>query len=227
MHNFNSTDYIELTEKNPDPILRQHMDAEMGMLLKVANPKTKTFIDLGAGHGRFIDKLSKLGKKVIAVEINNEMLNELTFRAEKYSNVEIIKGDITKLTNYLPENIDKPVLLLLQNTLGTVEGDWKDVLKNMRDVARSNRGEIIISLFRQEALKDWGMQLYEHNKQMSGEPDLENTDFLNGIYRSKTGYVSKWWSESNIENIKETFGGKIENELWTKNYYIGYISFFE
>jgi ubiquinone/menaquinone biosynthesis C-methylase UbiE len=218
--------YIELVEKIKDPILQEHMKVEREMIHQVQNPHDKTFIDLGAGYGRVLPDIAKIARNVISIEISPEMLHELTRRAEQYGNAKVIAGNMTKLSEILKnENVQKPVLLLLQNTLGTVEGDWKKVLHEMKKVAREKEGEIIISVFRQESLESWGIKMYSLVSGMTGEPDSEKTDFQRGIFFSKTGYASKWWNRREIEEMKRFLGGALVGERGSDEYCVMHIRY--
>lgn len=205
--------YIKLVEKTRDLILREYMDAEIEYILKnVQNPNLKTFIDVGAGYGRVISQLSKIGKNVIAVEINKKMLKELQKSAERLKNVTVIKGDanyLTKLLKKYDKMIEKPVLLSLQNTLGTAIGDPYKILLEMKQIAVAKKGEIILSLFCQESLKSWGVKMYASLKSMVGKIDNEKTDFNKGVFVSETGYRSKWWTTKERINFKNRLKGEI------------------
>ena len=95
----------------------------------------------------------------------------------------------------------------------------------MRIVAKKYKGEVIISLFRQESLKDWGIRMYSKIQEMVGEPDLLKTDFKKGIFISKTGYEAKWWNLTEIEELKDYFRGEVVNEVLTPHFAIIHISF--
>jgi ubiquinone/menaquinone biosynthesis C-methylase UbiE len=226
MRKFTAQQYIKLVENTNDGILQSHMKAEIGIISQVKDSKTKTFIDLGAGHGRILPDLAKIARNVISIECNPHMLVELKKRTKKYNNASVIEGDMQELAMLLENaDIQNPVLLLMQNTLGTIEGDYKKVLSEMKTVAQKYKGEVIISFFRQEALKEWGIKFYSTVKRMVGEPDLEKTDFENGLFVSKTGYTSKWWNASEIEEIKNSFNGKAMKEVLTPNFVIIHIAF--
>ena len=90
----------------------------------------------------------------------------------------------------------------------------------MKTVAQKYKGEIVVSLFRQEALKDWGIKMYSKITEMIGKPDLEKTYFEKGLFVSETGYTSKWWNTAEIEKMKEFFGGKLINEVLTPHFVI-------
>jgi SAM-dependent methyltransferase len=217
--------YIELVENIDDSILQSHMRAEIDVISKVGDSKNKTFVDLGAGYGRVLPDLVKIGRNVISIEINPDMIGELRKRTKMYKNAIVIEGDIQELSELLEKaDVKNPVLLLLQNTLGTIEGDYKKVLSEMKSVAKKYKGEVIISLFHQESLKDWGVKLYTKIQEMIGRPDLQKTDFKRGIFVSKTGYKSKWWNSAEREEIKNYFGGEIINEISTPHFSIIHIS---
>ena len=219
MRQYTAEKYIELVENIDDETLQAHMRSETEVISKVENSKNKTFIDLGAGHGRIFPHLVKIARNVISIELNLDMLAELKRRSLGYKNAIVIKGDIQNLSDLLTKtNIKNPVLLLLQNTLGTIEGDYKKVLSEMKSVAEKYQGEIIISLFRQESLRNWGLKLYSKVKGIVGDPDLQKTDFNKGIFVSKTGYMAKWWNSDEIKQIKDFFGGKIANEVFTPKF---------
>lgn len=226
MRKYTAEQYIKLVENIDDDILQSHMKAEIDVISKVKDSKNKTFIDLGAGYGRILPDLAKISRNVISIDINSEMLRELKKRTEIYENASVIEGDIQELSKLLEKaDVQNPVLLLIQNTLGTIEGNYKKVLSEMRIVAKKYKGEVIISLFRQESLKNWGIRMYSKIQEMVGEPDLLKTDFNKGIFISKTGYEAKWWNSTEIENLKDYFGGEVVNEVLTPHFAIIHISF--
>jgi len=185
--------YIELIEKSSFPPLQEFLNTELAVIKGVDNPREKTFIEIGAGYGRVIPQLSEIAKKVIAIELDKEMFNELRERGEKYPNVLVIEGDAQQLFNLLKNlDIQKPVLLSLCNTLGTLVGNSLEILSKMVKVAKDNKGEIIISIYTQESLKEYGIPMYNSTSALSGEPDLEKIDFQKGNFISKTGYQSHY-----------------------------------
>lgn len=225
MRQYTAEEYFQLVENFDDPIFQSWQKTEADIVSKAKDSKNKTFIDLGAGYGRVLELLAEISRNVIAVEINPDMFSRLIEHAKGYKNTEVFEGDIQNLSNILQRsNVQSPILLLLQNTLGTIEGDYRKVLSEMKKVATEYKGEIIISLLKQGALKDFGMKLYTHIAPMTGSPDLEKTDFDKGLFVSKTGYESKWWTPGEIKEIKRNFGGKIINEAQTETFYILHLS---
>ena len=225
MRKYTAEQYIKLVEKIDDPILQSHMKAEIEVISKVKDSEIKTFIDLGAGHGRILPDLAKIARNVISIEINPDMLVELKRRTKMYNNASVIEGNMQELSRLLEKSdVQNPVLLIIQNTLGTIEGDYKKVLSEMKTVAKRYKGEVILSFFRHEALKDWGIKLYSTIKEMVGEPDLEKTDLEKGLFISKTDYTAKWWTLAEIEEIKDFFDGKVVKEVLAPNFAIIHIS---
>ena len=225
MRKYTAEKYIKLVENIDDSILQSHMKTEIDVISKVRDSNKKTFIDLGSGYGRILPDLVKIARNVISIEINPDMIRELKQRTKMHKNATVIEGDVQELSKLLEKvDIENPVLLLIQNTLGGIEGDYKKVLSEMRTVAQKYKGEIIISLFRQESLKDWGIKMYSKVQEMVGDPDLQKIDFKKGIFISKTGYEAKWWNLTEIEEIKNYFGGEIVNEVLTPCFSIIHIS---
>lgn len=227
MRQYTDEKYIEVVENSSDPILRKFMVAEIDEILRVKNSKDKTFIDLGAGHGRLLPELAKNGKNIISIEVNKAMLPELERRTKKYKNAKLIQGDISQLSSLLKEeDLHRPVILLLGNTLSVIEGNSKTVLLEIKKVAQSHNGEIIISFTLAEALATWGIkELYPSFSKMVGEPDLEKTDFKKGLFVSKTGYTSKWRSKKEINKIINFFDGQVVNQVWTENWCVIHIQY--
>ena len=221
MRNFKPRLYKDLFDEWDDPVIQAHMADECKLIDLIKNKAGKAFIDLGAGHGRILPKIASLGKNVISIEINPEMFEILKVKSSRFKNSTAVLGDMTKLESILRKlSISKPVLLLLQNTLGTIEGDYSRVLSQIAKIARQYHGEVVISLYRQQALKDWGLMSYYHGQEMNGEPDLTKTYFAKGIFISKTGYTSKWWTDKEIEKIKTLLQGRLSEEIVTDTYWI-------
>ena len=218
--------YIKLVEKTKDPILQEYMKTEIDYIIRnVQNAASKTFIDVGAGYGRVIPQLSKLARNIIAVEIDKKMVGELKKRVKKLSNVTVVEGDVNQLTRLLKgcsDIIKKPVLLSLQNTLGTAIGDPYKIVSEMKKVAIMKNGEIVLSLFCQESLKSWGIKMYAGIQSMVGKIDSQKTDFYRGIFMSKTGYKSKWWTAKERDDFKKKLNGKISTLSKIPYFYIIY-----
>lgn len=154
-YNWSPQRYINLVENTKFPMLQEYQKVELDYLTSsIQSPRQKTFIDVGAGYGRVFSQLAEIAQELIAVELDSEMLSELRKRAAKFGNVRVIAGDANHLSDLLKDmDIKKPVVLSLQNSLGTWKGNYRQALEEMKRIAQEKHGEVVISLFRQETLK--------------------------------------------------------------------------
>lgn len=206
--------YKRLVEDSPNEGLQAYMEAERAFLASVEDASSRTFVELGAGHGRAVPLFAEVAHNAICVELNQDMLAELRARSESHRDVTVIDGDVQMLPHLLQGfDLASPVVALLQNTLGTIEGDERRVLGAMKQVAKGAGGDVVLSLFRQGALAGWGMEMYEQLAEMIGEPDPERSDVRAGLFVSRTGYVSKWWTDEEIDGMKAFFGGQLVREV--------------
>jgi ubiquinone/menaquinone biosynthesis C-methylase UbiE len=144
-------------EQVSNPMLLEYQQVERDYIItKVRNPKNKIFIDIGAGYGRILPWLTPIAGRIWSIESDQEMFEELQKRANKYNNVYPIQADANKFPENLHKRLNHPVFLLLQNTLGTWKGDYHEVLKEIKKVALSQQGEVIISLLNQKILDESG-----------------------------------------------------------------------
>ena len=221
MRDWDPEEYKRLVERTKDPHLREIMRREKFHIKEcVSGSKARTFIEAGAGTGRLVPFLSRLAYEVVAVEINDKMVEELEKRARPYKNVTVIHGDVIELDKLLDKHGIEPrfpVVLSMFNTLGTAEGDPYEMLNGMKRVAEKE-GEMIITLFCRYSLEDWGTKMYGKIKSLVGEPDLSRCDFKKGIFKTKESYSSKWWS---LEEMADIFT-RLETEVtieWINPYF--------
>lgn len=236
-HGWGPEAYIKAVELTDNEGLKEYMQEEKKFISdEVQDSSDKTFVDIGAGYGRVLRHLAEQAGKVINIEMDDDMFSWLSQRCADYPNSIAVKGDANQLEAVLEgQDVENPVLLSLQNTLGTWQGDRNVALDAMRSLAESKKGEIIISLFCKEALRDFGIgmyqRIYEQSKgELSTEPDLDNTDFESGTFRAKIGrenqkYESHWFSKEEREAMKERLGGELAGELETPNFHIFHIKY--
>ena len=117
-----------------------------------------------------------------------------------------------------------PVLVCLQNSIGTWEGDYKKAIEEMGKVAKEKHGEVIISAWRGELFKDYAVKIYSAIS-FIGEPDLERTNFDRGIYVGKSGYKVYWWSPEQREEILRMLGGRKVNEVLGTPFFILHVAY--
>lgn len=219
--------YIDLVENTRFPMLQEYQRVELEYIIsKIQTPQSKTFIDIGAGYGRVMSQLAGEAKRVIAIELDEEMLEELKRRAEGYRNVDVVSGNGNSLAELLKDKmINNPVLLSLQNSLGTWKGDYHLALDGMRQIAEAQHGEVIVSLLRQEAFEEQAIPMYTTLAELVGEPDLERTDTKRGVFRSKTDYKSQWWTSEQRAEMTRILGGQKAGEVLTPNFWIIHLQY--
>jgi SAM-dependent methyltransferase len=199
--------------------MQHFMRDEEYYLKTVPDAEDKTFVDLGSGYGRVVPLLSRIGRDVIAVEVNPVMYEGLEEEASWHGNVTAVQADFLKLPEILPPELRRPVFLILQNSLGTIEGgDPQEALDVVVREARQRQGELVLGLFRQPALREWGVnELYGAPERAAviGHVDPERTDLENGLFVTDTGYTSKWWTDEDLDRIRDmghVFRGAMTNE---------------
>lgn len=189
-----------------DAGFQSYMQKELEFIARIPDSRSRTFIDLGAGYGRLEDSLSKLAREVVAIELIDDMYQELDKRAERLPNVIATQADITNLEQSLKGFIlNEPVFLVLQNTLGVIDGDIQNFLRQLKTYAKANNGEIVLSLFRQEDFENWGSGVYEKAEKMVGKVDFNKSDIKRGLITTNTGYTSKWWTQEDVDKLNQDF----------------------
>lgn len=219
--------YIHKVENSSNLLFQEYQRAEVAFLTNnIKDSGQKTFIDVGAGYGRLVSYLAPVARQVIGVEIDENMAEALSERSEHYQNVKVKTGDANELNTVLKDTeIYDPVIVAAQNSLGTWKGDRNEALDEMKRLAEGRGGEIVISLLRQEALRDWGISFYATLEELAGKYDPEASNLGNGFYRTDIGYESHWFSKEEIEAMKQRLGGKVVDEVVGREFHIFHISY--
>ena len=219
VNKYNPEQYLRLVEQLHDAVLEQYMKDEVLFINNALQRNNYDVIDLGAGYGRIISRIIKRAKSVTAIELNEDMFSSLVICQKNVDNVSCLKNDITKLSEYLDiSKFNNTLFLLCQNTLGVIEGDYEEMLKEIKELAKTSNVEIIFSVFNKEVLKNYGLSLYEKLREMVGDVDLEKTNYEAGEFVSETGYNTKWWSKSEIYEFKDILNATLIDELTAKEY---------
>ena len=219
---FNFQDYISLVENTSNPMLQSFMEKEKKLIEHIENKKEKTVIDLGAGYGRALP-FFKGYCNVLAIENNREMFSELKKRTNNMEKIKAIFWDITQLFEIIEnEEVSFPIVMSLQNSLWTVDGNVKKVFSQMKKVREVYGGSVLVSFFRAKYLNTLGFELYESTMTMTGKIDYEKS-LQTGILWTESGYSSKWWSDEEIHTIIHDFWFNNKLEIWEEWFYIGYL----
>ncbi len=210
--------YRALNYSYRDKMFRMLHSDEMGLLSSIAG-MGKTLVELGAGYGRAIDESSMRYGKTIAIELDSAMHQYLSQKYSGRKDIKVIKGDATKLRELTPK-AERPVVTILQNSLGTWAGDWRKALREAIAFAKENSGEVVLSLFMRESLPTWGLSLYNYFAPLVGEYDAENSRLERGDFATKAGYHNHWWGRGERRAIKKLFSGAKVSIKSTEQYWI-------
>ncbi len=223
MRNFTADGYKQRVADD-DATMQRFMRDEEYYVESVPDGESKTFVDLGAGYGRTVPLLARVARDAIAVEVNPDMYEGLEEEAAKHSNVTAVQGDFLRLPDILPPELRNPVFLILRNSLGTIEGgDPQGALDVVTGEARERQGELVLGLFRQQALPGWGLDMYGAQESRIGRVDLERTDFENGLFVTDTGYTSKWWTDEDLDRMRGL--GHVFRGAMTEEYALLHLTF--
>lgn len=227
MRNYSANDYKVLVENINMPKFKSYIDKEIEYISnQISKSKDRTFIELGAGYGRIVPFIVGNIKNYIGVEINHEMFEGLDDYCQMYTNVESIYGNMIHLNDlFKGRSLNNVVVLLLQNTLGVVEGDLGKVKKALKKFFKYRNGDLIVSVLKSERLSDFGLEFYDNIKEISGNYDASKSDLENGVFITDSGYQSKWWKKEEVESFSKEIGGKIEDVYEGKEFYIFRIGF--
>lgn len=213
-YDWKTDEYVNLVEKTNNPFLRDFIDKELQFLCAIEKLDEKSLVDVGAGYGRVIPILSPMVNNFYAVELDKKMIEGLKKTVDNYINCSIVECDAQELRSGLEGlDIKKPIVMSLQNSLGTPYGNPYKIIDEMVRYAKEKRGEIVVSFFTQESLQNCGVPIYTSLVGLVGEIDLTRTDFERGDFIAKSGYKSHWFTEKEREMIKELIGGMIISEL--------------
>jgi len=216
--NYFTPDKYSLVESINDPQFKAYMLSEV---IKIHSSEKKgTFIDIGAGYGRIIPHIPKRFDTIISIDKNKYMISELK---KRYPTVNTIYGDATNLASIV--NIPKDSLIvILQNTLGTWNGDYLKLLKNINDCAKTSHSDVIISIFRADALKKWGLSIYSKIENLTGKINQNESNLERGLFVGYNGYSSKWFTDYEIDRIKKIMKTQ-SNDFATDKFNIMHFSY--
>lgn len=221
---WNALDYLIGVESLQVRWFQEYQVIERSLVQAVPELPRRTVIDAGAGEGRMLSHLADRTGEIVAVELNQEMFSVLEKRVLAYSNVIALNGDFTRLESLLGgKDICKPLVLCLQNTLGTVTGNLWDAICQFRKVAESKGGDVVISVFNAEAFEEYGIPFYEalsRRTGMIGKIDFKRTDKSAGKLVTSTGYKSQWFDPGLRQKIREKLGGELAGEYRAKQFTI-------
>ncbi|HEX5796983.1 MAG TPA: hypothetical protein VFX86_01185 [Candidatus Saccharimonadales bacterium] len=214
--------YIAEVENGTDNGLQDYQQRELEFVLATPDLSERTVIDVGAGYGRVLPKIAPHAQKYIAVERDENELVELRRRAADQNNSMVIEGSGNYLAELVPAH--KALLISLQNTLGPWVGNREEAIAQLAEVSQIGKGDVIVSLFCAEALTEWGLPMYASTSGLLGNYDADASDIGKGIFRTDMGYESRWFFETEREDIKSQLGGSVVRQLTDPKFEIFQVS---
>ncbi len=214
--------YSSLVEHIWDNSFQKFMKEETNLINSIKGINNKTIIDLWAWYWR-IQTLIRYNK-YIWIENNKDMFAWLRKKC-KSKNTKAIFENMLNINN-IPElkKKEEKIVVLLQNTLWTIDWDRKELIKEISKFLKKQKWEFIIGLFRSKYLKWYWEKLYKLVEPMVWKIDYKKTNFNKWLLVTDTNYVSKRRSDQEIAYIKKTIGWNIIKEIRDKKYYIWYFS---
>lgn len=134
--------------------------------------------DIGAGTGYYSFMLAKKAKRVIAVEIQDELIEMLNSRIKEngVKNMDVLKGS-TKSSNLAPGSIDMALMVDVYHELSFPV----EILKNIHEALRSG-GKLVLLEYKAE---DPSVAIKEHHKMSVAQAKKEME--ANGFRLVKNG----------------------------------------
>ncbi len=198
---------------SPLGMLRRYMEDEERFVRRFNG--NGAAVDIGAGYGRMTPVLIEQFNRVVAVEKNDSMFEKLEQNTRQMDQVTSVHTDASDLESILAEHgAGAPTVCMFQNTPGTWDGDFFQFLRDVHHVAH----DVILSVFRKDALKRYGVPLYEELEPLCGAYAAEQSQFEQGIYRTDR-YTSQWWSDEEIRSMREILGKEREWHHTTPAYH--------
>lgn len=227
-NNLKYTHYTKDSYKTQNIAWFQKYIADELWFIKTSVSANQDVIYIWAWNGRLIPELADICHHCYAIEINPSMYTGLEEIANQYDNVTPIHWDAMQLQDIVTTyEIQNPVLLIAQNTLGTIEWNREELLNEMRIYATKCGAQIILSFLDCSSLKGRGIELYTASKEMVWEIDHRRSNLDWWLFVSQSWYVSKRRTKQEIKNIVDTYlhWGKIVRNYSTDRYNLVDISF--
>ena len=185
---FEGEEFKALMPKYYPSKYKKYIDEETA-LLKLKLKGSNRILEAGVGIGRLIPDIAPIVKEFVGIDNADLMLKKSQELTKKFSNVEIIKGELENLSELFPNN-HFDFSLCVWNTLGNVN----DETQILKEIAQITKKSIFITVFHKGTLED-RKKLYK-----TLGIKMMKIDEKNEIFYSESGLKSKSYG---LEDIKE------------------------
>eukprot|EP00127_Corallochytrium_limacisporum_P000745 Clim_evm31s25 gene=Clim_evmTU31s25 len=212
-----SWDKIMYSEKFPYMV--EARDRESELLRQILDEHVETYgevavVDVGCSSGEALLRMqaNHKAKYCYGIDINPAAVQAGNRRPEFDSaNCQLIHGDATRMSEYMPEGYQKDepphIVMNLGNTFGILYGPVrKAILESMCDLV-GEKGTLVLSVYNGEKF-DFAMNtFYPGIQDLSGPFDkTKHANPGSCEIRNDNGYYSHWWHEEELRDLLEPYG---------------------
>lgn len=182
-------DYI----KNANPLIKDWLEKE-NLYLRKSIKKDAIVLDVGCGFGRSIKAIVNIAKKIIGIDNDKGLFEEIKENLSKFKNVEVFLEDARKM--HFPDNMFD-YTICMGNTFGDFGNDKLKVLKEMKRVTKKG-GKIIISVYSENALE---IRIKEYKR-----IGIKIKKIQDGIVYSENGLILEQFNKEKLKKIFDLIG---------------------
>jgi len=176
--------------KNPPEGIREYLVKEKEFLTKNIT-KNDMVLEIGCGTGRTVEILSKISRRVIAIDNDEEAVKKAKQKTKLLDNVEIILEDGEK-TNFDDKTFDA---VFIGMTFPNFDKTRDKILHEIRRTLK-DKGVLLFSAYNENSLSERLLNYETHDK---GNYEVKE----NGRIEFNFGAVSEQFSKEQIIDILE------------------------
>lgn len=177
-------DYI----KKCQPLIKDWLEKE-NLYLRKNTKEDSIVLDVGCGFGRNIKAIVNLAKKIVGIDNNQNLFEEIKEKLSKFKNVEVFLENARKM--HFGNNIFD-YTICMGNTFGTFGKDKLKILKEMKRVTKKG-GKIIISVYSENALD---MRIEEYKR-----IGIKIKKIQDGTIYSENGLILEQFNKEKLKKI--------------------------
>lgn len=168
-------------------------------LLKTKLNGANRVLEAGVGIGRLIPVLAPIVKEFIGIDNADLMIEESSRVAQRFRNVQIVKGDLENLSKIFPNNYFD-LSICVWNTIGNV----KEEVLVLKEISKVTSKSIFVTVYLKGTLEK------RKNWYKTVGVSIKKIDEKNEIFYSESGLKSKSYSLEDIKKIAKEAGLNIK-----------------